>query len=205
MTDLWNYLKTASKPILLYGMGDGADKIISVLNRYGIKISGVFASDGFVREKTFHGFKVTDYKTAKQIFGDMVVLVCFGSSLPDVIANIKRIATEQELYAPDVPVCGEELFDLDFFNAHRDEIDRVYRLLADEESKEIYESVIKYKLSGDIRYLKSAVSDRDTVWQTLVGEVQTAADLGAYNGDTLREIKPYAQNLKSAIAFEPEW
>ena len=77
--DLWNYLKQTKKPIVLYGMGNGADKIISVLNRYDIKVAGVFASDGFVREKYFHGFKVTDYKTAKETFGDMVVLVCFGS------------------------------------------------------------------------------------------------------------------------------
>ena len=69
MKDLWNYLKEANKPIVLYGMGNGADKIISVLNRYGIKISGVFASDGFVRQKVFHGFNVTDYKTAKETFG----------------------------------------------------------------------------------------------------------------------------------------
>ena len=96
MKDLWTVLKETDKPIVLYGMGNGADKIISVLNRYDIKISGVFASDGFVRPKVFHGFAVTDYKTAKETFGDMVVLVCFGSSLPDVIANIKRIAEEQK-------------------------------------------------------------------------------------------------------------
>ena len=70
MKDLWTHLKETQKPIVLYGMGNGADKIISVLNTYDIKISGVFASDGFVREKTFHGFKVTDYKTAKQTFGE---------------------------------------------------------------------------------------------------------------------------------------
>ena len=87
MKDLWTYLKTATKPIVLYGMGNGADKIISVLNRYDIKISGVFASDGFVRKKVFHGFNVTDYKTAKDTFGDMIVLVCFGSSFYAGAAN----------------------------------------------------------------------------------------------------------------------
>ena len=66
MKDLWTHLKETKKPIVLYGMGNGSDKIISVLNRYDIQISGVFESDGFVREKIFHGFKVTDYKTAKQ-------------------------------------------------------------------------------------------------------------------------------------------
>ena len=65
MKDLWNYLKETEKPIVLYGMGNGADLIISASKKYGIKISGVFASDGFVRQKHFHGMPVTDYKTAK--------------------------------------------------------------------------------------------------------------------------------------------
>ena len=30
--DLWDYLKAVKKPILIYGMGNGADKIISVLS-----------------------------------------------------------------------------------------------------------------------------------------------------------------------------
>ena len=131
MKDLWNYLKEANKPIVLYGMGNGADKIISVLNRYGIKISGVFASDGFVRQKVFHGFNVTDYKTAKETFGDMIVLVCFGSSLPDVIANIKRIADEQELYAPDVPVYGDVLFNMEYAILNRERLENIYNRLAD--------------------------------------------------------------------------
>ena len=28
--DLWSYLSESTKPIILYGMGDGADKILDV-------------------------------------------------------------------------------------------------------------------------------------------------------------------------------
>ena len=61
--DLWEYLSEVRRPIALYGTGDGADKIISVLERYGLKdlIIAVFASDGFVRDRMFHGFKVISY------------------------------------------------------------------------------------------------------------------------------------------------
>ena len=82
---LWQYLKTADKPIVLYGMGNGADKIIAVLESYGIGFDGVFASDGFVRNKTFHGHKIASYGELKQKFGDMIVLLCFGSERPEVI------------------------------------------------------------------------------------------------------------------------
>ena len=72
--DLWQNLQKSNKPVLLYGMGNGADKIIKVLDGKGIKISGVFASDGFVRKKTFHGFNILSYSQAKEIFPDMTVL-----------------------------------------------------------------------------------------------------------------------------------
>ena len=78
--DLWEYLKTATKPIVLYGMGNGADKIINILEQKGIEFKGVFASDGFVKDKIFHGHKLSSYEELKQKFGDMIVLVCFGSS-----------------------------------------------------------------------------------------------------------------------------
>ena len=54
-TDLWDYLVQAKKPILLYGMGNGADKILRVCESYGITVSDFFASDGFVRGHSFHG------------------------------------------------------------------------------------------------------------------------------------------------------
>ena len=53
MTDIWTKLKTEKKPILLYGTGNGADKILDECEKTGIKISGVFASSGFVRERYF--------------------------------------------------------------------------------------------------------------------------------------------------------
>lgn len=38
--DIWQHLKTEKKPIVLYGMGNGADKIIKALERVSVKPSG---------------------------------------------------------------------------------------------------------------------------------------------------------------------
>ena len=81
MKDLWDYLRNTDKPVALYGTGDGADKIIAVMKDRGIdgKIRGIFASDGFVRERTFAGFKVESYSAVKSRLGeDMIVLMCFA-------------------------------------------------------------------------------------------------------------------------------
>ncbi len=57
-TTCWEKLQNETKPIYIYGMGDGAMKIMSVFRKYGIKTKGVFASDDFVRGHYFAGFKV---------------------------------------------------------------------------------------------------------------------------------------------------
>ena len=62
--DLWERLENESRDILLYGMGNGADKILAVLSRRGIPVAGIFASDGFVRGHSFHGMPVRSFSWA---------------------------------------------------------------------------------------------------------------------------------------------
>ena len=206
--DLWTYLSSSDKKIVMYGMGNGADKILSICERYGIEISDFFASDGFVRGHEFHGKRVLSYSETKEKYGaeNMIVLLSFASSLPDVLLNIYRIGSECEIYAPDVPVCGMTLFNAELYRENEEKIKKVCSFLADEKSKEVYQSVIDYKLSGDISHIKNTHSDFSEVYRYILRaeDFISVADLGAYNGDTLREIKPFAPKLERAIAFEPD-
>lgn len=202
---LWDRLRRAKKPIVMYGMGNGADKILGVAERFDVEIRDFFASDGFVRGHLFHGKRVLSYSEAREKYGEMIVLVSFASSLPDVMANIYGIEKECELYAPDVPVFGGELFDVGFVKKNVGELERVFSLIADEESKKIYENVINYKLSGRIRYLRAAESDEAEV-NALTGAVNftSYADLGAYTGDTVKKMIDLAPNMKKVVALEPD-
>lgn len=206
MKDLWNYLKNTQKPIVLYGMGDGAEKIISACNSYGIKISGVFSSDGFVRNgKMFKGFPVTDYSTAKRMFGDMVVLLCFGTPLKSVLENIKKIASENTLFAPDVPVWGGPLFNSQFYEENKSSLDAVYNMLADDTSKLVFENTVKYKLSGEIDYLFNCETDNEEAYKFLnLSDNEVFVDLGAYRGDTVMEFISHTNGYNGIIAVEPD-
>ena len=205
--DLWEYLKGAQKPIVLYGIGNGADKIIKVLDEKGIEYKGVFASSGFVRPKLFHGFPVESYETIKSRLGDMIVLLCFGTHLPEVIENIKKIACEQELYAPEVPVVGGGLFDSDFLLHNKTEFDKIYNLLADESSKQTFENVVKYKLSGKIDYLFDCETYADEPYETFLRlkKGECFLDLGAYNGDTVLDFANRCPDYGKIIAVEPDF
>ena len=206
MKDLWQHLSETKKRILLYGTGNGADKILDQLISRGITVSGVFASDGFVRNRTFRGFKVISFSDAVDKFGDFIALVCFGTQLPCVMENIKKIAATVETYAPDVPVIdNDSIFDISFVREHKKELEKVYSLLADELSYKVFENTVMYKLTGKLEYLFSIESGKADTYKLLnITETEVYADLGAYTGDTIKEFIDNAGGYKKIIAAEPD-
>ena len=200
---MWKHLQTTQKPILMYGMGNGADKILAELDKRKIDVADFFASDGFVRGHHFHGKRVLSYSEAKEKYGSFIVLLAFGSSLDDVIDNIKRIAAEQELYAPDVPVCGGDLFDSELYNLYYSDIRRAYDSLADDISREIFAGVVRFKLSGDISYLTDSVCDEGHGLYDH-SRYRICVDAGAYRGETAAELIGRNPNIERIYALEPD-
>lgn len=203
--DLWGYLASAGRPVVLYGTGNGADKILDQLILRNIPVSGVFASSGFVRDRSFRGFPVETYDALKERFPDMIVLICFGTSLPEVLANIDRIAKECETYAPDVPVYGDSLFDTAFYEAHQEELSAVRGFLEDDISRDTFDRVLSYKLTGNYLLLRPCERPSGEI-QALLSPQEGARyiDLGAYNGDTVLFYAKNFPQIKSIIAVEPD-
>lgn len=205
MTDLWSYLKSATKPIVLYGIGNGADKVVKRLNDDNVIISGVFSSSGFKKNKTYNGHIIKDYEAVKSELGDIIILVCFGSHLPEVMQNVKKLASENELYIPDVPVAGEGIFDIDFARKHKTELKTVYQRLADGHSKKVFENTVKFKLTGKPEYLFEIESPKSEVYELLnLKGNESFLDLGAYTGDTVTEFIENTNDYNSIIAVEPD-
>lgn len=203
---IWEYLQTVKKPVVIYGMGDGCEKIVKVCNVHGIPVAGIFASDEYVRGHSFLGYPVLRYSEAKECFGEMVILLAFAAFEPGLVGKIKGIMEENELYAPDVPLFGGELFDRDYFKAHREELQAVFDRLADEKSKQVFRSVLAFKISGKPSYLFDCETPKDEAFSNILtlGKEECYADLGAYDGDTLSEfLNVVGGEFKTVYAFEP--
>ena len=99
------------------------------------------------------------------------------------------------------------LFDEDFVRAHQDEMQRAYDLLADDLSREVFLDTVRFKLSGKMKYLRHSESDKDEVFHNLLRPTaeEHFSDLGAYNGDTIRELLHYTDGkFASVTALEPD-
>ncbi len=205
MTDLWSYLKNCEKPIVIYGTGNGADKVIDRLNADKTKISGIFASDGFKKGKIFRGFTVSAYSELAEKHPEMVIVMCFGSSIIEVIDNIKRLMQKHTVFVADVPVYGDNIFDLAFARENAEKIKAVYSLLNDELSKKVFENTILFKLTGKPHYLFEIETPRSEVFSLLgLNDKENFLDLGAYNGDTVLEFTQNVKNYSAITALEPD-
>ena len=205
MQDIWTFLQETTRPILIYGMGDGCDKILAVCRKKNIPVSGIFASDEYVRGQEACGFRVTTYKEAKETYPDMIALLAFGVFRPDLMEKIISISKETLLLAPDVPLFGENLFDRDFYQKNEEKIQKVREMLSDEISKKIYDNIISFKLTGKISYLLESESTKEEDLKSLLpyqkGDIY--ADLGAYDGDTVLEWHKLFPDHGEVYAFEP--
>ena len=205
-TDMWEELKKENRPIMVYGMGNGADKLFERFGTLGISVSEVFASDGFVRGHSFRGYQVRSFSYVKDNYREFVIVLSFASNREEVISMLADIDGQYDMYVPDMPIANvEEYFDKAFYNAHYNEIVKAYECLDDEISRAIFSSVINYRLTGKMKYLLGCYSTRDEMYSLLpCKDIFSAIDAGAYNGDTAREMKNYFPRLKKVIALEPD-
>lgn len=202
--DIWTVLAGDDRPLLVYGMGNGADKMLHILEKLGRGVADFCASPGFVRGQRFHGKTVLDLEQAAEKYTSPVFLVSFGSRLPEVIAQVSALASRYTLLVPDLPLVGEDVFTAAFYRQHFEEIEQAYSMLADETSRSVYASLLRYRLSADLTDLAQSSYDADIEDLLGLASVKCAVDAGAYRGDTVQSLALAAPALEKVYAIEPD-
>lgn len=201
----WEFLKRTPLPIAVYGTGNGADKVFDEFEKLGITVSAVVASDGFVRKRTFHGFEVKSVSGLEGEIEDFVIALAFASPLTEVIENIKSLSLHHKVIMPSVPVYESEIFNKEFLKNNLTEIELAYSSLADEQSKKVFENIIRFQITGDLNYCFDCETAKDEAFNILnLSENESFLDLGAYRGDTIEEFLKYVKSYKKIVAVEPD-
>lgn len=194
----------AGCPILLYGMGNGAEKVLRKCRENAIVVQDLFASDEFVRGQHFAGFLVKSYSQICEQYDRAIVLVAFGSADPVVLQRIREMAKQFEVLIPDLALFGEDK-DISSYGALLEETYWLY----EPQSREIYKNLILYKITGKLAYLEAATIPKEEAYDLLqLINQEIYVDAGAYDGDTIREfcdrMKAKGHDYQKIIAIEPD-
>lgn len=203
----WDFLQKTDLPVFIYGMGDGAEKILRAFDEYGITAAGFFASDEFVRGHYFKGHLVHTLSQIENLIDDFIIVLAFGAGYESLYRRISEMAMRHILLAPDVPVVGEGLFTYEYCMANAEKIQKVYDLLADDVSKQTYADIINFRISGKIEYLHGCTVEKSSIWQDIIPltNAERYIDMGAYNGDTVIELAELTKGRYEHIyALEPD-
>lgn len=188
--NVWDYLKETELPIVLYGMGNGTDMVIEQLEKIGVSAAEVFASDEFVRGHSFRGYKVIKYSDVCEKYDDFVIVVCFAVHDEAMLTKIKALSEKHTLFAPNVPIVNDGVFTREFIEEHDEDFERAYSLLADDFSRQSFVDVLNFKVSGKVEYLFKSEKQKEEIYSEYLqlGKDEIFMDLGAYDGDTVREF-----------------
>ena len=199
----WEKIKDSGKSVVVYGMGNGADKVIDEFDRLEIPVLGVTASDDFVRGQIFRGFKVTKLSDFE---GDFIIAVAFASCIPEVMAHIYSLSDKYRVIVPCVPVFGDEIFNREFVEKHEAKLNAAYALFEDD-SKKIFAGCINFMFGGELDVLRSITTEKEEAFNGFFSmeDNESFLDLGAYRGDTVQEFLHYSGGkYNEIIALEPD-
>ncbi len=199
--NVWDYLKETQLPIALYGMGNGTDMVMEKLSEIGVTAAEVFASDEFVRGHSFRGYKVIKYSEVCEKYDDFVIVVCFAVHDEAMLAKIKSMSEKHTLFAPNVPIVNDGVFTREFIAENDAAFEKAYGLLADDFSRQSFIDVLNFKVSGKVEYLFNCQKEKMSIYSEYLklSDDEIFMDLGAYDGDTVREFLQATDGKYSSI------
>lgn len=202
--NFWDYIKNTKKDIILYGKGNGAEKLLDRLAEMGIKVSAIFSSEGFSKSKPFRGYEIKSLDEIKTEYHDFIILLAFGSDREDVKKLIEGVNDSFEMYAPHLPMYDSDFTDSEYFTKHENDIHKISKILADEQSIKVLSSVINFRKSAKLTDIWECESTLDEGYSLLkLDEDECYLDIGAYRGDTVLEFIRHSSNYRKIYAAEP--
>ncbi|QLF94158.1 FkbM family methyltransferase [Pseudomonas sp. ABC1] len=180
----------------------------AVLKRFSI--DGII--DDYTQETSYHGIPVVRSDSLEA--GD-IVLVASGGKPFTARAIVEKSGAIQLDYfafqkhaAPDLPeLVFNEGYEKELYT-NRKRFEAIYEKLEDEESKDLFERLVNFRLTQDLQFLEGLRDKQDQQYfedfLALKQAGETFLDVGSFDGFTSLEFARRCPQYAGILAFEPE-
>jgi FkbM family methyltransferase len=207
-----------SKSVMIYGAGNCGKDILSIMSSQGIPVECFLDMKGSSNLQ-YNGISImqpdSDSFTKTQRENVCVILAIYNAYI-DVMPIIsmlktygyKNVITFVELYSIFSSELGERfwLAPLNYYDSLEDIITDGYNLWEDDLSKEIFKSVLKYRLTGNHEFSPKPDIGNQYFPKDIPGWQKPTrfVDCGSYDGDTIIQISRELGKIEAIAAFEPD-
>jgi FkbM family methyltransferase len=208
----WDFASPA--PVYVYGAGNVGKAVARLLQKRGAKLAG-FLDRNAKPGAVWQGLPILlpdqppDRKQARVVIGIFnrdVEILPIVRMLTDL--RFAQITTFVDFHAGAVAELGDHfwLTARDFYRGRAQEITQAAALFSDEASRELFNSIVQFRLTGDYTILRAPRFED----QYFPGDIPAwtlplrLADCGAYDGDTVRELARRQLPVEALAAFEPD-
>lgn len=197
-------MKKEELPLIIWGGGSMSYSVRKILKRNNIPISACWIDNSDIIE--LDGIPVMPIEEIIKKYG--MVNVVFGHSKYELADDVVKKEGINKCFCL-INVCYEQWNHLsyEFVKKHAKDYFITYNLLEDELSKECMVAYLNSKLTEDFRYLLPVCSQTASYFENPffeIGDKENFVDVGAYNGDTIREFLQTKNSYNKIHAIEPE-
>lgn len=220
-----NFVKKARNfqgDIYLFGAGNHLSRAVEFMREWSVPVKGIldtYQSSGFYRSPdkdsddgdipiiNFEDF--LSGKGAKRKCWIVVAAPSVEESIRETVARqlpkVKVFSFEMELYAAFFSLRDIEAYRTYLADCWK-EFSSLYDALADDLSRSTLAAVLKGRLTGDLSWFRQCcVPDQyfpKDIMRFSRGEIM--AELGAYDGETLKQFIQRCPDYQAAYCFEPD-
>lgn len=181
---------------------------------YALDVCNLADIDGFIDDfSNVNSYAKKPVFKSEQLEKDCMVLVCSTVRTVSAVNTLKSKGFDNILDYPSFFLHAQHsalrlrIFD-DFaraFELHRDKFEWIFDLLRDTKSKEIFNTLVKYRVTGDLSLMSDfSYTPNEQYFPDFIKlDKEVFMDIGGYDGQTSLQFIKRCPNYNSVYLFEP--
>lgn len=199
-------LKRGGKNIVLFGAGLSGITILNYLRKNGVEPCAFCDNNQVKVGQKIQGLEVLSFSKLQRDFKDSVIVISCDAYREITDQLVHAAFRPTQIYFIDPRWVRRPEGEREYIENHLYDFEESYHLLEDQKSKDVFISLLNYKISHELKYIESIADDGMYFDKDLIRFKPdwTFLDVGAYNGDTLLEFVDACEgNYGKVICLEP--
>lgn len=203
--DILEEMKKETLPLVIWGGGSMSYSVRKILRHKGIAVAAYWIDHADIAE--LDGIPVMSIAEILQKYKRINVVL--GHSKYELADDLLRKEGINKCFCL-VNVCYEQWNHLSykFVDAHKEEYYTTYKCLEDELSQKCLVAFLNSKLTEDFHHILPVYEKGVSYFANPffeIGDAENLVDVGAYDGDTIREFLEVKKSYNQIYAIEPEY